>query len=166
MAVDNKLLRGIYTLFLGIIFAVFVGMAINTFYIQPKSPTYPETTYKAGEYTDEQINEQTRLQTIYTNELKAYDATMNQYSRNVSIIALGSAVFLIVLSVIYEKRMKIIADGMMLGGLFTLLYSIIRSFMSENSRYTFIAVSVGLAVVIYLGYARFVRVTKPKNIKK
>lgn len=44
----------------------------------------------------------------------------------------------------------------MLGGLFTLFYSIGRGFASEDSKYMFIMVSVGLLLVLFLGYHRFV----------
>ncbi|QQS18821.1 hypothetical protein IPL68_02020 [Candidatus Saccharibacteria bacterium] len=49
----------------------------------------------------------------------------------------------------------------MLGGLFTLIYSIGRGFASQNSKYVFIAITVGLALVIYLGYRRFAHENLP-----
>jgi hypothetical protein len=86
----------------------------------------------------------------YNNDIKTYD-------RNTSIITLGAAVIFLVVSIIFEKKIKIIADGVMLGGLFTLIYSIGRGFASQNTKYTFLAVTVDLVIVLYLGYHRFVR---------
>jgi hypothetical protein len=58
---------------------------------------------------------------------------------------------------IFEDKIKIMADGVMLGGLFTLLYSLGRGFASESSKYVFAVTTMGLAIVLYLGYHRFVR---------
>lgn len=49
----------------------------------------------------------------------------------------------------------------MLGGLFVLLYSLGRGFASENSKYVFVVVTVGLVTVLYLGYHRFVKAHVP-----
>jgi hypothetical protein len=55
------------------------------------------------------------------------------------------------------------ADGVMIGGLFVLLYSLGRGFASENSKYVFIVVTVGLVTVLYMGYHRFVKAHVPVN---
>jgi hypothetical protein len=62
-----------------------------------------------------------------------------------------------------KKKVEVISDGVMLGGLFTLLYSLGRGFASQDSKYSFISITVGLMVVLYLGYHRFVR---PKKLSK
>ncbi len=85
---------------------------------------------------------------------------MEPYNRNVSIITLSTAMVLLAASLAFEKKIKIIADGVLLGGVFTLLYSLGRSFASGDTKYTFADVSIGLAVAIYLGYHRFVKVQK------
>ena len=64
------------------------------------------------------------------------------------------------ISLAFEKKIKVIADGIMLGGLFSVLYSLGRSFASEDSKYTFVVVTIGLIVAIYLGYHRFIRAPK------
>ena len=86
-----------------------------------------------------------------------YNRKMKPYNRNVSAVTLSAAVILLTVSLAFEKKIKIIADGIMLGGVFTLLYSLGRSFASEDTKYTFVVVSVGLIVAIYLGYHRFIK---------
>lgn len=49
----------------------------------------------------------------------------------------------------------VINGGIMLGGLFTLFYGLMRGFASQDSKYSFVAVSVGLVIVLFLGYRRF-----------
>lgn len=68
---------------------------------------------------------------------------------------LAGAVLLLVLSLVFEKRNKVLTNGVMLGGLFTLIYAVGRSFASSETTVTFVAVTVGLAVVLFLGSRRF-----------
>lgn len=151
---DNKILKLVYTFFLGILLAIFVGVGINTFYPGPKAPEYP-----AGEmiYDKEPTDDQRAKEREYETRAQQYREESKPYNRNVSIITLVSAVALLGVSLVYEKKIKVLADGVMLGGLFTLIYSIGRGFASEDSKYVFAMVTVGLAVVLYLGYHRFIR---------
>jgi hypothetical protein len=51
----------------------------------------------------------------------------------------------------------VIGDGVTLGAVFTLFYGLIRAFMSNNEQFRFVAVAIGLAIVLTLVYWRFVR---------
>lgn len=153
---DDKILKLVYTFFLGLLLAIFIGVGISTFYTAPEPPEYPaELTEVYKEFDEEQLSRQTE----YDESLRTFEEEqMAPYNRNVSIITLTAAILLMVLSMVLEnKKMKVIADGVMLGGLFTLFYSLGRGFASQDSRYNFLTVSVGLAVVLYLGYRRFVQ---------
>jgi hypothetical protein len=151
---DNKFLRIVYTFFLGILLAIFVGVGVNTFYEGPKAPEYPiELNTYGKEPTPEQVSKQQK----FDKQNQQYTEKLKPYNRNVSIITLAASIILLAISLIYEKKIKIIADGVMLGGVFTLLYSLGRSFASEDTKYTFAVVTVGLAVALYLGYHRFIR---------
>lgn len=152
---SNKLLRFIYTLFLGALLAVFVGVGINAFYAAPQPPQYPAVI--GPEKTAPDVSTQRQ----YEVQSKAYESASQAYNRNVSIIALAAAVGFVAASLVAEKRTKTIADGVMLGGLFTLLYSIGRSFASANNKYMFLVVTISLCLVLYLGYHRFSRVAQP-----
>lgn len=153
---DNKILKLVYTFFVGILLALFIGIGINTFYPGPKAPEYPETSMVAKEPIAPN-EEQQKAEKAYQLDFKTYQEQENKYSRNVSIIALAGAVLLLTASIIFERKIKLIADGIMLGGLFTLLYSLGRSFASQDSKYSFMAISIGLALVLYIGYHRFVK---------
>jgi hypothetical protein len=50
-----------------------------------------------------------------------------------------------------------IADGILLGGVFTTMYSIIRGLMSEDSQFRFLIVVIGLGIALALGYIKFIR---------
>lgn len=151
---DNKILKLVYTFFLGLLIAIFVGVGINTFYPGPKPPVFP---LELNSYGKELNTDELKVQKQWDRSMEEHNKLMKPYNRNVSLISLVAAVVLLAVSLVYEKKIKVMADGVMLGGLFVLLYSLGRGFASENSRYVFVVVSVGLATVLYLGYHRFVR---------
>lgn len=151
----NNILQLVYTFFLGILIAIFVGVSISTFYPSPERPDYPDefnSIYK--EPTKEQ---EAKLVEFEEKNRKFDKDILGPYNRNVSIITLFSAVCLLFLSLAFHHKIKIVADGVMLGGLFSLLYSLGRGFASQDNKYTFIAVTTGLVVAIFLGYMKFVK---------
>lgn len=151
---DNKILKIVYTFFLGLLLAIFVGVGINTFYEAPTTPKYPT---ELTQPTKERGPEQTAEQQAFDQKMDEYNDKSRTYNRNVSIMTLIAAVAFLTVSLLSEKKIRVIADGIMIGGLFTLLYSLGRGFASEDSKYTFIAVTIGLITALYLGYHRFVR---------
>lgn len=160
---DSKILKILYTFFLGILIALFVGVGINTFYIAPEEPKYPTITTTAKEPN---TTEQAALDAKYNRAYDAFNEKFATYNRNVSIIAITAAVLLLAASIVYEKRIRFISDGIMLGGLFTLIYSIGRGLASGDSKYTFIMISVSLVVVLFLGYHRFVKPSEKTSKKR
>ncbi len=52
---------------------------------------------------------------------------------------------------------SIISDGLLLGGVFTLGYSIIRGFAGDDDKFRFFVVIVGLVVTVVLGDLKFIR---------
>lgn len=164
MKEDNKVLKLVYTFFLGVLLAIFIGVGIDTFYPGPAQPEYPiESQAYDGKMSETQIEQQKE----YDKAQRQYEEDYQPYNRNVSIAALLSAVILLAASLYVEKRyVRVLADGVMLGGLFTLVYSLIRGFAADDSRYVFIVVSVSLVIVLYLGYHRFVKPNEKAALKK
>lgn len=154
MVDDNRILKLVYTFFLGLLVAIFIGVGINTFYPGPKAPVYP---VELNTYGKDPTSEELEKQRQWDKSMEQHNNLMKPYNRNVSLIALVAAVLLLAISLVYENRIKVMADGVMLGGLFVLLYSLGRGFASEDSKYVFVVVTVGLATVLYLGYHRFVK---------
>jgi len=153
---ESKIIKFIYTFFVGILIALFVGVGVNTFYPGPVAPEY---SYQ----NDVDTKESQEAQNDYTTRYEEYNESAQEYSMIVSIIVLCASVLLLVGGIIYEKKLQFISNSIILGGLFTLIYSISRGFASENNVYSFIAVTIGLVLVIYLGYHKFVRVDKKKK---
>ena len=148
------MIKYIYSVFLGLLLAIFVGVGISVFYQQPAQPKYPtELTTMQKEPT----TERQEIEKKYQLQQQAWDEQMKPYNRNVSLVALGAAVLLVGMSLAMGERAKVMADGIMLGGVFTLVYSLIRSFASTYTTYSFIVVTVALVTVLVLGYVKIIR---------
>lgn len=154
MKENTKILELVYTFFLGLILVIFIGVGVNTFYAGPVAPDWD--SYGLNTYGKEPGDEEIAAQQEFEIKQQQHNKDMEPYNRNVSIIVLAASVMLLGISLVYEKKIKVLADGVMLGGLFTLFYSLGRGFASGNSQYSFFAITVGLIMVLYLGFHRFV----------
>lgn len=155
------LIKYVYIVFLGLILATFVGVGIAAFY---KGPTYPETpaTLKyARPYTEPESAtpsaEYIKEQEAFDAQNKQFQTDNNTYNRNVSMMALGFAVVMLVLSLIFAKKIPVIADGLLLGGVLTLGYSVVRGFNTDDDAFRFLVVGAGLIIAMVLGYLKFVK---------
>lgn len=152
------MIKLIYTFFLGLLVALFIGAGIAAFYPQPKEPVYPEVLKKAEmtpEATETLQMKEARVK--YDKEIEAFSKKIDYYNRNVSIISLVFSLVILALSLILLDKLLIISDGLLLGGVFTLAYSIIRGFSAEDEKYRFIIVTIGLLIALFLGYVKFIK---------
>src|SRR3989344_6706955 len=162
------ILKYIYTLFLGILLATFVGVGIAAFYPAQKYPEYPPNFYRTKPVVEEE--ESTQTASLRKQDEESYRISQefqklsNDYSKNVSIMSLAAAIAILLLSLTIIRNLAYIADGVLLGGVLTLLYSIVRGFGSEDEKFRFIVVSIGLITALALGYIKFLR-GNPKKSK-
>lgn len=150
------IIKLIYTAFLGILVALFVGLGIDAFYVGPEPPEYPSTLAIAkpdcGNYDEQKIEQEKydQLQKDFTERAKIYN-------RNVSIASLIGAIIIMIISLVFLHKIKMIADGVLLGSVLTTGYSIIRGLMSDDAGFRFVIVTVGLILALVLGYIKFIR---------
>lgn len=152
----------IYTFFLALLIALFVGLGIDAFYSGPKLPEYP-SELRVQKPDCEGYTESLDMQKKYDQEQEAFIEKSKTYNRNVSIIALISAIVILIASLTLLSKIKMIADGILLGGVFTTAYSIIRGLMSENSQFRFMIVTAGLLIALVLGYIKFIKPKENQN---
>jgi len=150
------IIKLIYTLFLALLVALFVGLGIDAFYPGPKVPQYPIELENEKPNCEETIELKT-IREEYNQAQREFMEKSKPYSRNVSIISLVASIIILVLSLTLLTKIRMIADGILLGGVFTTMYSIIRGLMSENSQFRFLIVIIGLAIALALGYLKFIR---------
>lgn len=152
------MVKVLYKLFLAIMIALFVGFGVSVFYPTPKAPDYPMSLERIDGKT--MTAEQKKVEDDYLSQQKEFEKQFAVYNRNISAIIIGISILLLILSLTLLLPIEIIGDAVLLGGLFTLVYGIIRGIMTQDSKFQFIVVTVGLVVAIVLGYVKFI---KPKN---
>lgn len=153
----------IYTLFLALLIALFIGLGISAFYPAPKAPEYPIILTTNAKSESAMTQEQTNAQMIYEINNNKYREDTLIYNRNVSMITLGLAVVTMVISLMFMGNIHVLSNGLLLGGVFTLIYSISRGLATEDDKYRFIVVSIGLIVTLVIGYVKFI---KPIDFRK
>lgn len=157
------MLKVIYTFFLGIISVLFVGVGVSVFMEAPQWPE-PPTAIKYG--TDGELAEEDRAaQEEYDRQVKAHQEVEQRYNRNVSIVVTIFAVIFLAIGVGLGHKLDVVADGVLLGGVFTLLYAMGRGLASDDEIYRFVVVSVGLLTALGLGWWKFVKANS-KPVKK
>jgi hypothetical protein len=161
------ILKFIYTLFIGILLTLFVGFGIAAFYEEPKYPqppvsiSYPVAVPQAK---DSSFSAQiTRDQIKQEKAQQEFQKNIEIYNRNVSVIGLTAAIIFLAISLILAQKLLLISDGLLLGGVFTLLYSIGRGFASHDSKFQFVTVTIGLIISLALGYIKFIKPLKTSN---
>ena len=141
-AVDNNVMKIVYTFFLGALLVLFVGLGIQTFSPGPWMPeqnSSMELTHEASPPTAEQREQLEE----HERQWERWQEQQQTYNRNVGVVALVSSVLLLVLSLALEKRDRVRTNGVALGRLFTLIYAIGRSFAFIETTMTFVAVGGG-----------------------
>lgn len=159
------LIRYLYTFFLAVLLVTFVGVGIAAFYKSPQRPEYPIETepivYEQNKLTSESAEVQQR-RIKYEKDSRNFQKIEEVYNKNVSTVAIVAALFILVVSITLLNKILYLSDGLLLGGVFTLIYSVIRGFSAGDEMFRFVVVSIGLAVAVFLGYWKFVRTQKKK----
>jgi len=163
-------LQTIFSFFLGLMVVAFIGVGVNTFYPSPtttyekqqqeisrqmealniKNPggtsTDPVTQAKLAELQKQQNALQDKI-----------EAEMKLWARNTSIVLVLFATLVMGISLMLSEQLRVISNGLLLGGLFTMLYGAGWVIFSGNSVARFAVILFALVVALGLGYLKFVR---------
>lgn len=162
-------LQFIFSFFLGLLLVVFVGVGVWTFYPQPyrqdtKTQREVDRLYrqmaalegKTGVTSANQA-ELDRLQKQIDSLNDKMQQERDRWAVNTSIILLGFATLLMAISLFLPEHMKVFSNGVLLGGVFSVLYGTGWSFAGGDSRARFYVVFAALVLSIGIGYLRFIR---------
>ena len=152
-------IKFVYTIFLALLIALFVGLGISAFYSGPKEPLDPVELEGEKPGCEETV-ELRSMREEFNRSQRDFTEKFKLYSRNVSIISISAAILILIVSLTLLSKIRMIADGILLGGVFTTVYSIIRGVMSEDTKFRFLIVTIGLLIALVLGYIKFI---KPKE---
>jgi hypothetical protein len=160
----------VLTIFIGILVAGFVGLGVAAFYPAPKAPEFPsfKSISPTIQYGDPGYEEAIKKSDeAYAKAGEEFDKanvvykdSLTKYNQEAAAIVIGAAVLLLVLSLTVLAGAHVIADGVLLGSLFLLVYPITLAFNTGDNKFEFIVVAIALAVTLLLTYLKFVRPAK------
>jgi hypothetical protein len=168
---QHDALQTIFSFFLGLMVVAFIGVGVNTFYQTPQERFQPQLTainnelsvlYGKGAGTPSPAD-QARITVLQQQQADLYtkiQAEMEGWARNTSIILVLFATVAMGVSLIKSDQLKVVSNGLLLGGLFTMLYGAGWTIFSGTSILRFLVVLFALAVAIGLGYVKFVWLKK------
>jgi len=161
-------LRTIFSFFLGLMVTAFAGVGVYTFHGPPeefqtqiRDLTRREqairTSRAANELTAADREQLLNIQTKQ-NELRDADrAAREVWGRSTSIILIALATLAMAISLVRADKLPVVSNGLLLGGVFTMLYGIGWIIATDTSVIRFLVMTVALVITLALGYARFVR---------
>lgn len=171
-------LQLIFSVFLGILLVVLIGVGVWTFYPDPYGQNSPamEQMEELNKQM-EQVNiasgkdeptavQQARMKKIQ-DEMDALNDQMSEgrddWAVVTSVILLTFATILMAISLFLPDHMRVFSNGVLLGGLFTVIYGTGWSFAGGDSRARFFVVLVALLLTVLFGYLRFIRGRRAKE---
>lgn len=161
---------------LGVIFSVFVGLMVTAFFVIGVMTFHPFTDAFdrrlqeldqrqqaitlgriASEWTDEQRAELAAISEERQNIWQERDKAARVWGRNTSIVLITLATLTMVVSLIPVASQPVISNGLLLGGVFTMLYGTGWIVTTDASLVRFVVIAIALAITLALGYVRFVQ---------
>ena len=93
-------------------------------------------------------------------EKKAVRAGRDAWVLNTSIVLVALATLIMGASLVLATRFRVLSNGLLLGGFFTMLYGAAWSFTQGESNTRYAIIGAALVVMLAVGYMRFVRTPK------
>ena len=160
-------LRTIFSFFLGLMLTAFVGIGVYTFHPQPtrldgqiRDLSHREQEIRNSSPTGElTVEDREQIQEInrQRNELtEAAAEERKSWALSTSVILIVFSTLALVASLVRSDQLQVISNGLLLGGVFTMLYGVGWIFTTGASITRFLAMTVALIITIGLGYIRFV----------
>lgn len=151
----QTLIKFLYTLLIAGSVVTFVGLGIFAFYPEKDYETscYDQnTSYSDGLRSSSQRN---RSETAYETCQEKRDAEENRHAENTALIGLFLTVLIIAGIFFIPPRFGIIADGIALGAIFTVIYDIGFSVGAENRVLIFLSGALFLVTSILVTHRKF-----------
>lgn len=162
-------LQLIFSLFLGLLLVVVIGLGVWTFFPEPYGADSPEQKRldKLWEEQSEHMEFKEDGTSKEDPEVKRIQAEIDElnekmqdahddWALNTSIILLVFATILMAISLFLPEHMSVFSNGILLGGLFTMVYGTGWSFAGGDSRARFFVVLTALVLSMIFGYLRFI----------
>ena len=167
-AVDRQhyALQTIFSFFLGLMVLAFIGVGVNTFYPSPydKYSAQLQTLYDQqslyGGKTTLSPADQAKSDAIQKqiNDLqRKQSAEQPNWALYTSIVLIVFATGVMGVSLVRSDQLRVLSNGLLLGGLFTMIYGAGWTIFAGTSIARFAVILFALVIAIGLGYVKFVR---------
>lgn len=170
-------LQTLFAIFLGLMVTAFVGVGVYTFYPSPDAQfrgqivsldreqqairnSRPEDALTAAD--------RARIQKIVDERNRVQDASRastEAWGGRTSIILVALATIAMAISLTAAAQLPVISNGLLMGGVFTMLYGVGWVIVSGTSATRFIVMTFALVITLALGYVRFVRRRAPAETR-
>lgn len=165
---DKSGLHTIFSFFLGLMVTAFVGVGVYTFYPPDKSVDKKmeelsrqeqaiRNSKPANDLTPADRQQMQALTDQRNQIMDASKAGLERWGRITSIILIAFATLVMAVSLIRADQLPVISNGLLMGGLFTMIYGVGWIIATDTSVTRFLVMTVALAITLGLGYVRFVR---------
>ena len=169
------MLRTIFAFFLGLMLTAFVGVGVYTFNPPPNRFDNELRDLGRKEQALRDVRAPNELTSADRDSLQAMERRRNElidaaaaaripWARTTSITLIVVATLAMAASLIGADRLQVISNGLLLGGLFTMLYGVGWIIATDTSVARFVVITIALAITLALAYARFVRGTRPPGV--
>ena len=162
-------LETIFSFFLGLMVTAFVGVGVYTFHPSPQTELnrqirdlnrQEQAIRNARPPNDSTTAVRDQIQELNDERNELTDAgqvTREEWGRSTSIILITFATLAMAISLVRADRLPVISNGLLLGGVFTMLYGVGWIVATDTSVVRFAVMTVALVITLTLGYVRFVR---------
>ena len=161
-------LQIIFSFFLGLMVTAFVGVGVYT--VHPPDEALERELREIGRAeegirltrpeADLSEQDRARLQELADRRNELADAmreAREDWGRNTSVVLIALATLTMAVSLVRADTLPVISNGLLLGGVFTMVYGVGWIIATDTSVSRFLVLTVALAITLALGYLRFVR---------
>jgi len=161
-------LQTIFSFFLGLMVTAFVGVGVYTFHPPDKTGdrqvqelSRREQAIRNAKPTDQlTVDDRAQIQQLTDQRNRIVDvsqAGVEVWARGTSIILVTLATLAMVISLLRPERLPVISNGLLLGGVFTMVYGVGWIVVAGASVARFVVMTLAFLITLALGYLRFVR---------
>lgn len=161
-------LRIIFSFFLGLMLTAFIGVGVYTFFPPPEQLDSQIRDLNRRELTIRNSSPSSELTAADREQIHDIGRQRSELSeaaaearkpwvRSTSIIIIVLATLAMAVSLVRADQLPVISNGLLMGGVFTMLYGVGWIVAAETSVTRFLVMTGALAITLGLGYIRFVR---------
>lgn len=169
MPTPSSGLQTIFAIFLGLMVTAFVGVAVYTFHPPPDEPAQrrieelnrrEEAIRNSAPPEQLTAGDRARIQELTDDRNRQVDAAAalrEAWGRTTSIVLIAFATLAMAVSLVRADQLPVISSGLLLGGVFTMLYGVGWIIATGTSMARLGVMTAALVITLGLGYLRFVR---------